>query len=95
MSKRTKDYLVIIRRPLMLKTKRVINVKDWWPKWLKADWIAKDSSQIWWAHDKCPGKGEAGWGSGGNLYEIGDSLLDINFPDVPWQESKFKNPWSE
>lgn len=73
------------------------NLKEWWPKWLIAPWIAMDESGNWYSYSDVPSLGGSSWIIGpGELGRLSNLLQDFTpppgFTADNWRESKLKNP---
>lgn len=73
------------------------NLKEWWPKWLIAPWIAMDECERWYAYTEEPRLRAASYGTeGGDLCLLSGSIHNLVFPPGftkgNWVESKLKNP---
>lgn len=82
------------RSPILTtKSFFILRRKFIWPPWLTAEWIAMDGNGLWWAYEKEPSSGVDGWCSnGGNAIRLTHGFFDLQFPDLPWRESKMRNP---
>lgn len=67
---------------------------DWnWPEWLDHAWIAMDEDGAWVGHEFEPRIGNTTWGSDGYEFVFSaDMVRRLQLPDVPWRESKRRNP---
>lgn len=78
------------------------NLKEWWPKWLTAPWIAMSDSERWFAFGTEPSSQDTGWYGcpkwcGCPKLSLSSSpLLDftppLGFTKDNWRDSKLKNP---
>lgn len=69
-------------------------IDDWdWPEWLTCEWIARDQSGMWCAYESEPICGGLYWyDRNGGYVHLARWALALSLPDVPWQESKRRNP---
>jgi len=65
-----------------------------WPSWLKCAAIAKDIYGVWYAYKAMPKQCLSGFAyePGSLVQRIDANILDIDLPDVPWDQSLRINP---